>query len=257
MRRITQVLWGLSVAFLATPGQAVEGVWPDDPPLPVFKPAMPPVLAAAEMLRLEFLPLGPSPSSVGLTAKGATLVVVPAPTPAAEAAPSVVDPPIPVPKPDEAVASAASEMLRVELLPPLTSGVPLAEVEASAAAGTPSAAQPFSAPPPTSSFSYSVSYSVASNALRLAVPQSGEVSIVPSFALIGLDVADPNLIRMSAPHEPRIAPAPGIGAMMQLGDITLDAKFNQPLRAVESRSAPDTRLLEDRSNFGVDMRLKF
>ncbi|MFI5023337.1 MAG: hypothetical protein ACHQRJ_17025 [Alphaproteobacteria bacterium] len=253
MRRITQVLWGLSVAFLATPGQAVEGVWPDDPPLPVFKPAMPPVLAAAEMLRLEFLPLLPSPSSVGLTAKSATLVVVPAPTSAAEAAPSVLDPPIPVPKPGETVAAAASEMLRVELLPPLTSGLPLAAVEASAAAGPPSAAQPFAAPPLTSSFSYSV----ASNALRLAVPQSGDMSIVPSFALIGLDVADPNLIRMSAPHESRIAPAPGIGAMMQLGDITLDAKFNQPLRAVESRSSPDTRLLEDRSNFGVDLRLQF
>ena len=253
MRRITQVLWGLSVVFLATPGQAADVVWPDDPPIPVFKPAMPRVLAAAEMLRLEFLPLSPSASSAKPAAKPATLAVVPDPAPAAEAAASTRALPTPVVKPGEADAAATSEMLRVELLPPLTSGLPLAAIEASAAAGAPSAVQPFSAPSLTSSFSYSV----ASNAFRLAVPQSGEVSLVPSFALVGLDVADPNLIRMSAPHEARIAPAPGIGAMMQLGDITLDAKINQPLRAVESKSAPDTRLLEDRSNFGVDMKLQF
>ena len=253
MRRITLVLWGLSVAFLATPGQAADAVWPDDPPIPVLKPAMPRVLAAAEMLRLEFLPLLPSSSTRGPTAKVATLAVVPDPAPAAEAAPSAAATPIPVPKPGEADAAATSEMLRVELLSPLPSGLPLAAIEASAAAGPPSAAQPFSAPSITSSFSYSV----ASNAFRLAVPQSGEVSLVPSFALVGLDAADPNLIRMSAPHEPRITPTPGIGAMMQLGDITLDAKINQPLRAVESKTAPDTRLLEDRSNFGVDMKLQF
>ncbi len=256
MRRITQVLWGLSVAFLATPGQAVESVWPDDPPIPVFKPEMPRVLAAAELLRLEFLPLLPSPSFAGPAAKVATLAVVPAPTPAAEAAPSASEPPLPVPKPGEAVASTAStasEMLRVELLPPLASGVSLAALEAAAAAGTPSDGQPFAAPPLTSSFSLSV----ASNAFRFAVPQSGDVSIVPSLELVGLPAADPNLIRMSAPHEPRLTPAPGIGAVMQLGDITLDAKFNQPLRAVETKSSPDTRMLEDRSNFGVDMKVKF
>lgn len=253
MRRTIQVLWGLSVAFLAMPGQAAEAVWPDDPPIPVFKPAMPRVLASAEMLRLEFLPLLPSTSSANPTAKVATLAVVPDPAPAAEAAASTSAPPIPVPKPGEADAAATSEMLRVELLPPLASGLPLAAIEASAAAGSPSAAKPFSAPSVTSSFSYSV----ASNAFRLAVPQSGEVSLVPSFALVGMDAADPNLIRMSAPHEPRITPTPGIGAMMQLGDITLDAKVNQPLRAVESKTAPDTRLLEDRSNFGVDMKLQF
>jgi hypothetical protein len=253
MRRITRVLWGLSVAFLATPGQAADAVWPDDPPIPVFKPAMPRLLASAEMLRLEFLPILPSPYFAGPAAKVATLAIVPDRAPAAEAAASTAAPPLPVPKPGEADGAATSEMLRVELLPPLASGVSLAAIEASAAAGTPSDGQPFSAPPVTSSFSLNV----ASNAFRFPLPQSGDVSIVPSLELVGLPAADPNLIRMSAPHEPRLTPAPGIGAMMQLGDITLDAKFNQPLRAVETRSAPDTRMLEDRSNFGVDMKVKF
>lgn len=262
-----QVFWGLSLALLALPGLADEPVWPDEPPIPVMKPATLPVLAGAEMLRLEILLLANAQPVVRSPDGTATLAIEPAPraeVAIAESAPIAVDLPIPVPKPNvdpkPSLAStsagtdgAPAETLHVELLSPKFSGSALAAIEASAAAGGPSQAAPFAAPPLTTE----IALGLDSTALRFAIAKSGDLALVPSLQVVGLPSADPNLVRMSAPHDPRITPAPGINAVMTLGDVTLDARVNQPLRAVETKTSPDTRPLADRSNFGVDMKLKF
>lgn len=266
-RRNRHWLWGASLAFLAASGRAEAPLWPDAPPIPVPKPVVRLMLAAPEMLRLEFLPLV-SPEASATTETRATVVLERASAPAAEVAPYAADLPVPVPKPalasatalaPAAVAAAAesdgvgSDAIRVEPLLPYTIGKSLASIEASAAAGSPLDSSPFAPPPVTSS----LSVNVASNALHFQLPSAGNLTIMPSLALLGLPAADPNLVRMSAPHDPRLTPTPGIDAVMQFGDMTLDAKLNQPLRTVETKLTPDTRTLPDRSNFGVDMKFKF
>ncbi len=208
---------------------------PDDPPLPVAKPALPAAarteLIGAEALWLEFLPLAPIASS------------------SAPPAPSVApvarneEPPLPVPAPKPAVA-AADEMALLIL-----------EVQTSTPArgALPAEALPFSDPvvlPVTVDGG-------AAKAVRFEVPRIGNMTIVPSLELLGLPPANAYDARISAPHDLRLTPSPGIDAVVQLGMLTLDARLNQPLRTPDTKSAPDTRYLGDRSNFGVDMKLKF
>ena len=266
-RRIKQVFWGLSLALLAMPGLADEPVWPDEPPIPVMKPATAPVLAGAEMLRLEILLLASAQPAVRSPDGTATLAIEPAALAdarIAESAPVAVDLPIPVPKPSAepkptlagtspGMDAAPAETFHVELLSPKFLGNSLAAIEASAASGSPSQATPFAPPPLTTE----IALGLDSTALRFAIAKSGDLALIPSLQVVGLPSADPNLVRMSAPHDPRITPSPGINAVMTLGDVTFDARVNQPLRAVETKTSPDTRPLADRSNFGVDMKLKF
>ena len=270
-RRWRHLLWGVSIAFLAPPGLAADGLWPDEPPIPVEKPAHAPALAGAESLRLEVLLLAASlPATTSGTAAlasadgAAATVVLETPAQAEahnapKADPEIVSP-LPVPKPRTvALASLANDgatsphSLRVELIAPPSLAASLAAAEASAGSGGPSERSPFAAPPLTTS----IAVSVDSNAFRFALPRAGDLMIVPSLEMVGLPSADPNLVRMAAPHDPRLTPTPGLDAVMSLGDVTLDAKVNQPLRAVETKTSPDTRPLADRSNFGVDMKLKF
>jgi hypothetical protein len=256
-----QVFWGLSLALLALPGLADEPVWPDEPPIPVMKPTTAPVLAGAEMLRLEILLLASARPVVRSADGTATLAIEPAPVAEvaiAESASRAVDLPIPVPKPSLTRVSAdldaaPAQNFHVDMLSLKFLGNSLAAIEASAASAGPSQASPFAPPPLTTE----IALGLDSTALRFALSKTGDLALVPSLQVVGLPSADPNLVRMSAPHEPRITPTPGLDAVMTLGDVTLDARVNQPLRAIETKTSPDTRPLADRSNFGVDMKLKF
>ena len=270
-RHWVHLLWGVGIACLAPPGLAADEAWPQDPPIPVMKPSQAHTLIGAESLRLDTLLLASTASAaptaataLASSASGAATVAI-EPAAAAEArmaeeALLQAQSPLPIPKPIAAHAivltradTDAAPSPRVELLPPSSLATSLAAIEASAASGGPSQSSVFAPPPLTTN----IVVSLDSNAFRFALPKAGDMSFVPSLEMVGLPPVDPNLVRMSAPHDPRVTPTPGLDATMSFGDVTLDAKVNQPLRAVETKTSPDTRPLADRSNFGVDMKLKF
>ncbi|MFI4987315.1 MAG: hypothetical protein ACHQF3_07725 [Alphaproteobacteria bacterium] len=209
---------------------------PDDVPLPLAKPALPEptrtALIGAETLQLEFLPL-PRTARASAPAEVVPFMV----RSAAASAPA------PARTPPVQTADAVA-LLSLELHPSAPSAMTIASR---------AEALPFSDPlilPVTVDGG-------AGKGLRFEVPRIGNMTIVPSLQVLGLPPVNASDVRISAPHDPRFNPSPGLDAVVDLGQLTLDARLIQPLRAADTRGAPDTRYLGDRGNIGVDMKLKF
>ncbi|HYB08745.1 MAG TPA: hypothetical protein VEJ16_03645 [Alphaproteobacteria bacterium] len=154
-----------------------------------------------------------------------------------------VDPPIPVPKPGTSPTARTIELPSVlsPFASPDTPDGTTAEGQAPRADKLPGDAT-----------------GQGKNAdLRLEFPAGPKTTVTPTLRLDGNGTTNPNDIRVSPPRDQEFNPAPGLGASVDLGDVTVDANVSQPLKGSGPRIGPDGRVTSDGTNVGVDMKMRF
>lgn len=151
-------------------------------------------------------------------------------------------PTIASPKPPTAPSVPAAVAPKLNLAP---AGEPITSFKA------PEPIAPFTVPDPAANAGG------ARDKLRFEVPQLPNVTVAPSLRLRDLPPAGSKDILTSAPRDPRFNPTPGLKATIDLGDVTLDTKLNQPFKNGDANTVPGGPPTTDRAKVGVDMRLKF